>query len=273
LRRATGLLAANGVEVTYDASSGNAWRGVALEGVTIRGRGADIRAERLEVGYFLPSLLGGELPLDVALDEADGTLDLAGLLPEGDTPGVSAPSLRVRPREIDLRGVDVRVVQVPFTLPDMSIEGVRVEEEPGALRFSGTVATAEGSGEVSGRYDLFSGGVTLAIPRADTTLARHWWDGVVAGTASGSMRIDGGRIEGDFEVEGGAIDDAGFQASGIAGTVLMRYPVIVADVSANALDGPVRASGTINVANRNYDVSGTASPTLRPEERRVGQRR
>src|SRR5690606_33520659 len=42
----------------------------------------------------------------------------------------------------------------------------------------------------------------------------------------------------------------------------MRYPVIVADVSANALDGPVRASGTINVANRNYDVSGTASPTL-----------
>src|SRR5690606_27364953 len=94
LRRATGLLAANGVEVTYDASSGNAWRGVALEGVTIRGRGADIRAERLEVGYFLPSLLGGELPLDVALDEADGTLDLAGLLPEGDTPGGSAPSLR-----------------------------------------------------------------------------------------------------------------------------------------------------------------------------------
>src|SRR5690606_26680900 len=70
------------------------------------------------------------------------------------------------------------------------------------------------------------------------------------------------RIEGDFELEGGAIDDAGFRASGIAGTVLMRYPVIVADVSANALDGPVRASGTINVANRNYDVSGTASPTL-----------
>lgn len=262
LRRVTGLLAANGLEVTYDASSGNAWRGVALEGVNIRGRGADVRAERLELGYFLPSLLGGELPLDVVLDQASGTLDLAGLLPEDGGNGAIGPSLRVLPREIDLKNVDVRVVQVPFELPDLSIEGVRVEEEPGALRFSASVATAEGSGEVTGRYDLLSGVVALSIPRADTTLARHWWEGAVAGTASGSLRIDGQRIEGDFELDGGAIDAAGLQVRDVSGTVLLRYPVLVADVSGLALGGPVHATGTVNVANRHYDVNGTAAPTL-----------
>jgi len=141
-----------GIDVTYDGSSGNAWRGVTLEGVRITGAGSDVAVDRLRVGYFLPSLLGGELPLDVAIGGATGNVDLEDVLDEVTAPAASGSgrSISVRLRSLDLRDIDVDVVQLPFTLPDISLRQLVVSQDGTNLQLDGSLVTPDGEAVVSG---------------------------------------------------------------------------------------------------------------------------
>src|SRR5690606_10489437 len=70
ITRVLGALEGSDIAVTYRSSSGNAWRSITLHGVEAEGLGADIEVDTLQLGYFLPSLLGGELPIDVLVHGA-----------------------------------------------------------------------------------------------------------------------------------------------------------------------------------------------------------
>ncbi|HZW28804.1 MAG TPA: hypothetical protein VFF08_10135, partial [Trueperaceae bacterium] len=92
-----------GTRVSYDAAEGNPWRGVGLRGARIEGPGVDVEVARLRVGYFLPSLIGGELPIDISVNGARGQVDLSQLL----TGTAAAPGAPPGPVTVQLRRLEL----------------------------------------------------------------------------------------------------------------------------------------------------------------------
>src|SRR5690606_16038177 len=210
------------------------------------------------------SLLGGELPLDVTVSGASGTVDLQELLDQLVVPPASGQgrSISVRLRRLDLQDIDVDVEQLPFTLPDTNLRELAVSQDGTNLLLSGLLVTPDGEARVSGRYESLTGSATVQVERADATIGRHWWDGVTGGQVSGELRVRGQSVEGDFVLEGGSLAEAGLAADDVGGTIALRLPVISADVAGTAFGGPVEATGVVNVSARRWEASGTARPAL-----------
>src|SRR5690554_2571003 len=179
VERAVLALERSGTHVTYTGTEGNAWRGVALRGATIAGPGVGVTVDRLRVGYFLPSLIGGELPLDIEVSGARGRVDLQRFLSgAAAAPGAPAGPLTLQLRRLALDDVSVEVEELPFTLPDATLSDVQVAQSGTALDLTGTVTTADGSARVAGRFETLTGSFDARVERADATLARNWWQGV-----------------------------------------------------------------------------------------------
>lgn len=256
-----------GFQVAYSSSAGNLWRDVTLSGVTAHGPGVDVEVDRLKLDYFLPSLLGGELPLDVGVDGARGVLDLAELTSSvaPSAPATSAPAgggLRVRLGHVSLTGIELSASQAPFTLPNASVSDLSVVDEDGDLRLAGTITTSEGALRASGLLDLDTLDFTGVVHEADVRLARHWWPGAESGTVSGTFRVLGGQVLGDLQIDGGAVNDLGLKATDVRGTARLAFPIITAELAGQALGGPVKATGTVNVAAQNFAVNAAATPQL-----------
>ncbi|MDT3681867.1 MAG: translocation/assembly module TamB domain-containing protein [Truepera sp.] len=255
-----------GVTLTYQRSEGNLWRNVTLLGVRADGFGSTVSVDRLRIDYFLPALLGGELPLDVDVAGATGEVglsDLDALLAGSGAPGGGggfAP--RVRLGTVHLSGVQLNARQVPFTLPEASITGLDVTNEAGDLRVAARVSTADGELAFHGTLDPSTLDFNAVIEHADATIARQWWPGARAGTVSGTLSVKRGQLAGDFELKGGAVSDLGLEAHGVSGTVKLRYPVISADVQGEGMGGHVQATGTVDVEAMNFSATGTATPSM-----------
>ncbi len=258
--------AAQGFQVGYATGAGNLWRGVTLQGVTVTGPGVDAEVDRVRLDYFLPALLGGELPLDVDVTGARGELDLGRLVtsvaPSGQAPAPTSTGPRVRLGHVRLADIELLASQVPFTLPDMTVTDASVEDEGGMLLLAATVTTPEGSLTASGELDLATLDLTAQVERADVTIARQWWLGARGGVASGTLTVKRGQVTGDFELTDGSIDDLGLTASGLTGPVRLAYPVISAELTGRAMGGPITATGTVNVAAMRFEARGQAAPGL-----------
>src|SRR5690554_5507772 len=199
--RVTAALEGSGVHVTYSRAEGNPWRGVTLRDAAVEGPGLDVTVDRLRVGYFLPSLIGGELPLDIEVDGARGSLDVSRFLTgAAGGPGAAPGPIVVRLRRLSLDDVAVDVEELPFTLPDANVSDLQVTQRGTALDLAATVTTADGSAAFTGRFDTLTGAFDALIDRADATLARQWWRGVTAGEVTGTLRVRGGAITGSFDV-------------------------------------------------------------------------
>ncbi|HET8985400.1 MAG TPA: hypothetical protein VFN03_06555, partial [Trueperaceae bacterium] len=262
--RVLGSLSGSGISIAYRATSGNAWRSITLHDVEARGLGADVRLETLTIGYFLPSLLGGELPIDVLVAGATGDVDVKRLLDEsmGDTSGGAAGPISLRLRKIDLQDIGVSLAQVPFTLPDANIGSLSVTQDGTVLDLGAVVSTSDGEATIAGRYDALTSVFTGRVTQADATIARHWWDGVTAGNVTGTVTIRGSTIDGDFVLEGGAVDDLGLNATDVSGDVTMRYPVITAELDGNVFGGRAAATGVVNVTAERWEASGGGTADL-----------
>ena len=263
VQRVVTELERSGTRVTYAGTAGNAWRGVTLLGASAEGPGIDVDVDRLHVGYFLPSLIGGELPLDIEVDGARGSLDVSRFLTgAAGGPGAAPGPIVVRLRRLSLDDVAVDVEELPFTLPDANVSDLQVTQRGTALDLAATVTTADGSAAFTGRFDTLTGALDALIDRADATLARQWWRGVTAGEVTGTLRVRGGAITGSFDVRGGAVDDIGLLADDVSGHVELDYPVITAELTGTALGGRVDARGVVNVEAQRWEAQATATPQL-----------
>jgi len=232
-----------GITVTYQRSAGNLWRTVSLFGVTVEGPGTQVELDHLRLDYFLPSLLGGELPLDVEVDGARGAVDLKELTStSASAPGGQGGGFvpRVRLGNVHLSGVEVNASQVPFTLPDAQITDLSVRSADGSLHLAGAVSTKQGSAHATGILTLSTLDFTGFIDRADVTLAQHWWPGAKGGSVTGPISVRNGAVVADLELTNGSIDDLGLTASGVNGTVLLDYPVIRRKSAGTAWAAPLR---------------------------------
>lgn len=257
------LLGGSGISVAYSGSSGNPWRGIELSGTSVQAPGLDVEVSRLRLGYFLPSLLGGELPIDVALSGVSGDVDLQELLDTLARPTGGGGGVSVRLRQIALDDVSVNAERLPFTLPDLSIDSLRLEQQTASLLIDIAVSTATGSVKANGRYDVLTSSFTGEVTHADASVAQHWWPGAVGGVARGPISFRGGLIEGRLELQDGAVLHDGLSATNVNGEIRLRYPVIDAELSGLAFGGPVSARGSVNVAAQRWEATGLATAELK----------
>ena len=196
--------------------------------------------ESLRLDYFLPAILGGELPLDVAVTGARGAVDLERLLtgaaPGGRGPGAPA-SPRLRLGHVTLTDLELSASRAPFTLPDMTISDLSVRDQDDSLLLAATVATEDGALRARGELDLETLDFTGTVEHADVAIARHWWPGARGGVATGTLAVTRGRVTGDFTVTGGSVADLGLAATDLSGTARLAYPVIEAEVTGKREDG------------------------------------
>ncbi len=254
-----------GVTLRFERSSGNLWRGITLQGVELSAEGVDLRMAEARLGWFLPPLVTGELPLRVHLTDLTGDVDVARTLAawEPAEPAEGGwPLPRLLWREVELAGADVSIADVPFTLPDVQLVDIGVSGDGDDLALALTLRTADGAAELIGRADAVTGQVVLDIVAADATLARAWWDGVSAGTVRGEVRIGDGLVTAEGHVEDGVVETYGAVVDGISGPVRWDGARVHTELSGSAAGGTIVAQAIVDVPAARWSATGRADVAL-----------
>ncbi|MDZ7800489.1 MAG: hypothetical protein U5K81_06815 [Trueperaceae bacterium] len=262
LDRAQEAADAAGYELSWQDSGGNPWRQVTLRDARVRAPGVDAELDRATVGWFLPGLLQGELPLWVTVDGARVQLDPAAL----DSGGGGQGGLPVRPelRALDLAGVRLEVNDAPWTLPDLRTEELEVRGSGQGVAASGRLRTDEGALDFDARLGLAPLTLNAEVQDVDARIGRHWWRGVTAGRGEGKVTYtpEGG-LRADLELRGGAIAVVGLEVTQVEGPIELRGGVVRTSLSGTGLGGPVLATGRVDVPARAWSASLRATPPLR----------
>ncbi len=249
LDRAEPLLADAGYRLDYRASRGNPWTGVTLLDADIEGPGLELSAQELEVGYFLLGLLNGQLPLSLRGAGLRGALTVADLpLGSEGSGGAVRPLLR----EVRLEDAQLGITDIPYTLPDFTVESLDAESVQDGIRLEALLRTAEGEAEVQGVLSLSPFAFEGEVLQADAGIARRWWAGIEGGTVSGTLQVQNGQVQAKASVEDGSLSFLNERVTGIRGTVAYRHPNIEAKLTGEALGGSVQASGGVAIAERRW---------------------
>ncbi len=239
---------------------GYALFGLELRDVRLQGQGLDLRAGRLRLDYQLLGLLGGRLPLRVALSDAELALDWRTLFPQGGGGGAAPP---VRP-----------------VLTGLMLERVRVRlGEEASWRLPALSATIAGRGPYRIRARLPGGEVTgelrlEGVPElrfeAPLTALRYWYPDALGGTLSGRVRFGPEGVTGEGEVREGRLRVVGFPVDQVAGKFRLYPDRLEADLKGLGLEGPVAARATVSWKEERYRFSVEAEPTWRALARHFG---
>lgn len=239
--------AASDLALSYAAISGYAWRGLVLTDARVVGTGLDVAADRVAVTWFLPALLVGELPLRLDVAGLAGDVEVGRLTLPAAGAGPAAVQVRIDRARLDV--ADLRVAEIPFALPDVAIERLEATSlDDGRWELVAVLATPEGRLEGTVRGRLGDDTFAITLDRGDARVARHWWDGIEAGTLQGELTFGPGATAGRFDVVGGAIDALGTPLTEITGPIVWRGDVFEVSWSGMVLGGRFDAGGTVDLA-------------------------
>jgi hypothetical protein len=249
------------------AVRGNLWTGLALQDVELQHDAADVEVASLAVGYSLAGLLQGRLPLDISLSGVRGGVQVQDLLTQfRSAPAASGPGL---PFAISIGSLDVNDVQLAFSnapdeyvLPDLAFNGFTAGSTAGGFSFDTIVSTAEGDATVHGNYSLDQAQLLLDIPQADVAIARFWWDGIMAGSATGSVLIDAAGVTADAVIHDAAIHFLDASVTGINGSGQLRDLQIHAQVQGALLGDILDASAHVDLDAQHFSAEAQGNPQL-----------
>ena len=275
LRRAVRFAAEQGYTVTYQKSAGNPWYGVNLGGVDVNGPGVDASAESLRVGYTLPALVTGVLPLRADVAGVRGSVDLDALPEAAPEPQAEPRRPRVRPllSRADVSDVDLEVKGAPFSVPDGKITNLEVEQDGDALVFGAAVAVQDAVAEVSGRATLAPFKLDMAVERADVTLAESYFGGLDGGTLSGTVAVDENGTRADLELQDGQVALVGLDLANISGPVRVRGQKLTTELTGRALGGPLFGEATVDLGAQRWQADVTGDAELADAIRWLGRDR
>lgn len=266
LRWGVTLAAQQGYTVTYRESAGNLWYNVRLNGLNVTGPGVDAAVDTLRLGYTLPALVTGILPLHADVAGVHGSLDLDALpLPDAApaTPLGAAPRRpRVRPllERATLSGVDLTVQGAPFRVPDARVTTLEVRQDGEALAFDAALAVKDAVAEVSGQATLAPFRLSATVARADVTLAESYFSGIDGGTLSGTVEVDKNGARADLELQNGQVALIGLDLENVSGPVRVQGQKLTTELTGRALGGPLAGEVTVDLGARRWqaDVTGDA---------------
>ncbi|MFT2720192.1 translocation/assembly module TamB domain-containing protein [Deinococcus sp. A31D244] len=200
--------------------------------------------------------------LNVSARGADVRLKLADLL--GGTGGGAGGGGGWK---VALSGLDVQESRV-------TVDGRGINVPDGQFRVTqgdgGRVLVRGATGEGELNADLRvseSGGANVFTVDldADARVLNHYWPGVTGGRISGQYVIGSGPIRGDLKVTDASlrVPEANFvTVTGVAGTATHRGDLIDLQLAGRGWNGPVTASGGVDLKAQNWRVTANAAPTV-----------
>lgn len=248
-----------GFDIQYQKASGSLWSALSLEGLSIQSNGIDSHVDKLELHYNLWALLRRELPLTVSLEGVTGDLEVKALL---DRPQANAPPIAVKLRALDLQDVALDLADVPFTLPELSLNELELGTKDGAQVFSVQLSTAEGSADVTGVMNLSPFSLNADVSHADVRLARRWWKGIDAGSAKGTVRVDANGVQADATFSDAGISFFNEQVTSISGTAQYQDGKVTTELQGQTLEGLANVTGLVDIAERQWSAEATGNIAL-----------
>ncbi|MFC4637381.1 translocation/assembly module TamB domain-containing protein [Deinococcus hohokamensis] len=249
---------------------------------------AGIRAEGVRGPLWSPSLRGARVTLPgVSAQAAEAGVTVASVDPRRRTVrlnvAVRGGTVNLKLNEllsgqgggggggggwkVVLSGVDVRDTRLNVdgqgvNLPNGSFRATQGKN--GALAVRGRTTEGELNADVR---VLESGGANSyqVDIDADARVLNHYWPGVTAGRITGRYLLGDGPVRGDLNLRGGAlrVPEATFvTVRGIQGHATHRGDRISLNLAGQGWDGPVTASGGVDLKAHNWTVSANAAPKV-----------
>ncbi len=248
-----GVLPLLGLEGKVGAVGGHPLWGLTLRGVFLKGPGWSLEAEEVGLGYYLPALLWGEVPLRLRLARATLRPTWEALFPEAPGP---PPRFRLRFTRLELE-------EVALALP----EGKRLFLPPLQATLGGAnpyrIQARLPGGRLGARAEVLSG--DLARGRVefwgDLGAFRHFYPGLARGKVRGRLAW-GPRPMGEARVEEGEGELLGFALRGVFGTLRLEGNRVEARLKGIGLEGPLAARATVDLGASRYAFALEGWPRL-----------
>ncbi len=245
-----------GYDLSYGRSAGNLWHGVTLRGAEVTGPGVDTRLGRLGVDYNLLGLLTGRFPFSVSAADVTGDINPQ----EVSVPQQGGGSVPIRPtlRSAELDGVNLNINDVPYTLPDLSVADLSLNDADNGLDVATTLATPQGEARVEAQVGFSPLAIDARVPNVDLAIAKHWFEGIEGGQASGTVTYADGEAAADLALNSAAVTVVGTTLTELSGPVTYDGQEVRADLTGRALGGPVRGNAVVDISAQRWrsDVTG-----------------
>ncbi|MDV6375183.1 translocation/assembly module TamB domain-containing protein [Deinococcus arenicola] len=265
------LLARFGPELGVSAQkvTGPIWS-PRLEGVTVKQSGvsAKIDAAGVNVETFNP--FTRTLRLGASVGDATLDLDTAELIKSIENAGGSGPGSgggwNVSLGKLDVQNTRLNVNGKKGEIPDGQFQ---IKPRPdGGLIVTGRTPEGELSAEVA----LGENNVVTADLDADARVLNFYWPGVTAGRISGRF-VFGDELRGDLTITDAAlrVPEAKFvTVTGIGGTATLRGDNVDLKLAGQGWNGPITATGKVDLKAQNWTVTADAAPTVSGLARALG---
>ena len=262
------LAARAGYTVSYGTSSGNLLYRVGVGNLKVTGPGIDVRAESASLGYTLPALITGKLPLRANVTGVRGELEVDKLEPTAPAPPQNVAAQRrtwLRPvlKQANLTDVALNVSGAPFAIPDAKLTRLELTQNGDTFDFRTALAVKKAVLEADGTASLDPLKVDATVQRADVALAQSYFDGLQGGVITGEVQADAQGVTGDLRVQGGKVELVGLELTRVSGPLTINDRKITAELTGRALGGPLTGTGTVNLGAQRWQADVTGDAGLR----------
>ncbi|MFC4425999.1 translocation/assembly module TamB domain-containing protein [Deinococcus navajonensis] len=222
-----------------------------------------VSAQAAEAGVSVASVDPGSrtVRLNVAVRDGTVNLNLKELL-SGQAGGAGSDGWKVVLSGVDVRNTRLNVNGQGVNVPNGSFRATAGNN--GALAIRGR--TTEGALNADVRVLERGGANSYQVDLdADARVLNHYWPGVTAGRITGRYLLGDGPIQGDLNLRDGAlrVPQAAFvTVRNIEGHATHRGDRIALNLAGRGWDGPVTATGGVDLKAENWTVSANAAPKV-----------
>ncbi|WP_081995085.1 translocation/assembly module TamB domain-containing protein [Deinococcus radiopugnans] len=233
-----------------------------LEGVTLTRPGVDAQAGSAGVTVEAFNPFTRTLRLGASVRDATVNLNADELIRSLDSGGSGeggGAGWTVIPGRVEVQNTRVNVDGKKGEIPDGQFQ---VTARPdGGWNVQGRTP----QGELSADVTLGDNNVITAALNADARIINFYWPGVTAGRLRGTYVLNDGPLRGDLKLTGAAlrVPEAKFvTVTGIGGTVTQRGDDIDVTLAGQGWNGPVTATGRVDLKAQHWAVTADAAPTV-----------
>ncbi len=258
-----------GLGISAQRVTGPVWS-PQLEGVTVTRPGVDAQAGTAGVTVETFNPFTRTLRLGASVRDATVNLSAAELIQSLGAPGGgegSGGGWTVIPGKIEVRNTRLNVDGKKGEIPDGQF---RITARPDG---GWTVQGRTPQGELSADVALGENNVVTADLNADARVINFYWPGVTAGRITGRYVLNDGPLRGNLKISDAAlrVPEAKFvTVTGVGGTVTQRGDTINLKLGGQGWNGPVNATGRVDLNARNWTVTANAAPTVAGLARALG---
>lgn len=248
------VASAAGIQLSFASVRGYLPFSVAFRDLEASGPGFSLEAERVSASYLLISLLWGDLPLSLHVEQ--GELELIPLpATQGSGGGGGSPPIVIRPREVTVKNFAVVSGGTRYALPELELKLAG-----GGDRYQFAVELAGGSLAGNANFrDYQNLGLDF---EGDLTALDFLAPQIKGGTLSGEAALVAGVPSANLATTGGKVDINGLVGEDLALVAQLAGGSGSAELAGNLAGGPLSAQGKFSLDPLQYSFTAQASPEL-----------